>query len=239
MRACEELKTKNVPHIHDVYSFNKSKWLVAERFKLLACKNLKVGSSNIARIMYTLDHLSEQTDPSMIDENEKKHAAILGKADKTIENWEKRYTYYTKFLFIREPIERLISAYRDHRPREFFKSNPKGNFKDYLEWLLTIPDSTINPHVLSFTRMCNPCGVKYDFIGLMDSYETDMKKILESVGADRYLSVPHRNQTGYTQNKSNEVLQSYLQKLPKALIGRIYEKYYWDYFLFGFPKPNF
>ena len=186
--------------------------------------------------MYTLDHLSEQIDPSKINKNEATQKAHLKNED----SLEIRYTNYTKFLFVREPLERLLSAYRDERPREFFKPGKrKVNFKTFLERVITVPDNETNPHHISFTRMCNPCGIKYDFIGLMDSYETDIRNILESVGADRYVSVPHRNQTGYMQNKSDEVVQAYLKELPKALIKRVYEKYYWDYFLFGFSKPNF
>ena len=223
----------------DAYKFNKSKWLVGERFKILACKNLKVGSRNIARTIYTLDHLSEQTDPSEIGDEESKHASILHKINKTNDNWEKRFKNYTKFMFVRDPIERLLSAYRDRRPEDFFKSNKKGTFEVFLEWLLKLSDNELNPHVVSFTRMCNPCGIKYDFIGLMDNYEEDMSVFLESIGAAKYVSVPDRNQTGFMKNKSAEVLQAYLQQLPKDLIKRIYEKYYWDYFLFGFSKPKF
>ena len=66
----------------------------------------------------------------------------------------------------------------------------------------------------------------------MDRYEEDMRLILESIGADRYVSVPHRNQTGYEEKKSDEVLNAYLQKLPKDLIKRIYEKVLFGLFSF-------
>ena len=132
---------------------------------MLACKNLKVGSQSIARTMYTLEHLSELTDPSEIGVEDVKHIAILNTINITADDWEKRYKNYTKFMFIRDPIERLLSAYRDHRPREFFKSNKDGKFEDFLEWLLKLPDNELNPHVVSFTKICNPCSIKYDFIG--------------------------------------------------------------------------
>ena len=66
-----------------------------------------------------------------------------------------------------------------------------------------------------------------------------MKTILKSVGAAEHVTLPQRNQTGYGQNKSDEVLQAHLKDVPKSLIRKIYEKYYWDYFLFGFAKPDF
>ena len=238
LHACEEMKRKNFTKFPDTLSFSKSEWLISERFKLIACKVFKVGSTNIARVLYTLDHLSEQTDSNKVSKGRARSTAILEKENKTEENLEILFKSYKKFMFVRDPLERLLSAYRDHRPPGWFK--PNGiTFKDYLEQLVTVPDRKMNFHMVSFTRMCNPCRLKYDFIGLTDSYEKDMGNILKSVGADKYVILPHRNQTGYGQNKSDEVLQAHLKDVPKSVIRKIYEKYYWDYFLFGFAKPDF
>ena len=86
--------------------------------------------------------------------------------------------------------------------------------------------------------MCQPCSIKYAFIGLVDSYGEDMRRILDYVNATKYVTLPERNQTGYMTEKSSEVLQLYLKDIPTSLIKRFYENYYWDYFLFGFTKSN-
>ena len=41
------------------------------------------------------------------------------------------------------------------------------------------------------------------------------------------------------KSKSRETLQTYLKDLPKSLVKKIFEKYYWDYFPFDFTKPDF
>ena len=233
------MKRDNFTQYEDIKRFNKTDWLISYRFKLIACKNFKVGSTNIARVLYTLDNVpgQRQGDTNNIKKGRARHEAML--ENKTQENLDMLLNSYTKFMFIRDPLERLLSAYRDERPREWYKTKPnKISFKIFLEKLLPIPDSEMDSHMVSFTRMCNPCTVKYNFIGSMDNYETDMENLLKSVGANKYVLLPHRNQTGYSERKTNDVLQHYLKDVPKSLIQKVFEKYYWDYFLFGFPKPD-
>ena len=231
------MKRDNFTQYEDTKRITKTDWLISDRFKLIACKNFKVGSTNIARVLYTLDHLSGQHDANRIKGGRARHMAKL--ENKTLDKLNTLLNSYTKFMFIRDPLERLLSAYRDNRPNGWFRDKQnKMRFRSFLEKLITIPDSEVNPHIVSFTRNCNPCRVKYDYIGSMDNYETDMGNILKSVGAKQYVILPHRNQTGYAQKETDDVLQLYLKDVPKYLIQKVYEKYYWDYFLFGFPKPD-
>ena len=154
------------------------------------------------------------------------------------ERFETEFKSYKKIMFVRDPLERLLSGYRAKLPHGWFKSN-EITFKDYLEKVEAIPDKLIDKHVVSFIRMCSPCKIKYDFIGFVDSYDEDMRTILNSVDAAKHLTLPERNQTGYSKSKSSEALQTYLKDVPKSLVRKIYGKYYWDYFLFGFTKPDF
>ena len=232
------MKANNFTQFQDTLSLSDGIWLISERFKLIACKVFKVGSTNIARVLYTLDHMSENTDSNKVKKGRARHNALMEKINNTEENFETQFNSYKKFMFVRDPLERLLSAYRDNRPSPWFK--PYGmTFKDYLEKILTIPDSEIDLHMVSFTRMCNPCRIEYDFIGLMDNYEGDMRKILKSVGADKLVTLPHRNQTGYRHNETNTVFQAHIKDVPKSIVKKIYQKYFWDYFLFGFAKLDF
>ena len=241
IHACEEMKKKNFTEFQDTKSIYQTHWLISQQYKLIACKNHKVGSTNIARVLYTLDHLSQQNDSNRIATDRARQIVDIGNGEKKRGNFDHFLKSSKKFVFVRDPVARLLSAYRSHRPSTLFanKSNIEISFKDYLKWSLAIPDKKANPHVVSFTRMCNPCRVNYDFIGLMDNYGADMMKILRSVGADEYVILPQQNRTGYGKNHTDQILKSYLKDIPKTIIQKVYEKYYWDYFLFGFPKPDF
>ena len=69
--------------------------------------------------------------------------------------------------------------------------------------------------MVTFTRICSPCQIRYEFIGLMCSFEEDMTEILKSVGADKIVSLPQRNQTGYEHNETNVILQDHVKEVTK------------------------
>ena len=217
---------------------NRGRWIISKDFKLIACKVLKAGSTNVGRTLFTLDHLKTSTDANKLDRQTGILGAEIYRKFQNAASFERHFKSYTKFLFVREPIERLLSAYRAHLPHSMFNKN-NYTFRTFLEEVAATPDNKSNPHVVSISRMCNPCKLKLDFIGSTDNYNEDMKTILQSVGAAKFITLPERNQTGYSKRQSSEALQKYLEDIPKSLLRTIYEKFYWDYFLFGFKKPVF
>ena len=240
LKACAEIKANNITTDFQKKGFlTEGKWIVSRDFKLVNCVVHKAGSTNIGRILYVIDHLDEYDDTNQLS----RHLAWKGpKFDKkyeSVESFEDDFKSYKKFMFVRDPIERLLSAYRAHLPNHVFRSNYNMSFETFLQIVAEIPDQQIEAHLASLSRMCSPCRMTFDFIGSTDSFGEDMNEILESVGADEYIKLPERNQTGYPHRKSSEVLDEYLKDIPKPLVKRIYEKFYWDYFLFGFTKPNF
>ena len=199
---------------------------------------LKAGTTNIGRTLYTLDHLDEYTDANKVN----KHVSIGSRYRKMYEDeasFEADFKSYTKFMFVREPIERLLSAYKSRNPGSMFKHRNYTfqSFQSFLEKIAATPHGKTNRHHYSYFRMCS--RINFDFIGSVDSVNEDMNTILQPVGADKYITLPKRNQTGYSPQKTSETLQKYLKDIPKSLIKKLYEKYYWDYFLFGFAKPDF
>ena len=234
LHGCEIIMKGNETKMHQPGRLNT--WVKSDRFKLIACKVHKAGSTNIARILYTLDHLSEINNTNKISKGKARNNAVY-RHKETVESFQMNYKSYKKFMFVRDPLERLLSAYRAKLPRGMFKTD-NLTFAKFLDNVLTKPDETINIHLVSFIRMCKPCSIMYDFIGTVDNFDDDMRRILKSVNAAN-ITIPERNQTGYNTEKSSEVLQAFLKDVPKSLVRRIYERYYWDYFLFGFAKPDF
>ena len=136
-------------------------------------------------------------------------------------------------------MERVLSAYRDHRPAQWFGPGGGLSFKEFLEIVVSYPANEIgNLHVAPYYRQCNPCGMKYDYIGMVENFENDMRVILDSVGAEKNI-VPQRNQTYHKERTKSEIVKTYIKDVPKSLMKKLYVKYYWDYFIFGFPKPEF
>ncbi|XP_064078561.1 carbohydrate sulfotransferase 11-like [Macrobrachium nipponense] len=129
---------------------------------------------------------------------------------------------YKKFMFVRHPFDRVLSAYKDkleHEDKEssynFHKEigakilkkyrrpgfNNTGNdvtFSEFIRFISEPGRGTFeqrNEHWLSVHEICNPCAVKYDFIGKYESLKEDAHYVLEWLGASELIDefpVPDR-----------------------------------------------
>lgn len=115
---------------------------------------------------------------------------------------------YFKFVFVREPFERLLSAYLDKflRGEPAFHHNygkriitlyrPGGNpedknvkFDEYLNYVLHIGDGYWNEHWQTYNNLCQPCGISYDFIGHFENLEEEAHYALEISGVTKKANV--------------------------------------------------
>ena len=102
--------------------------------------------------MYALDHLEEKKDSNKIQKGTARHNSALEKKYYNTESFKTEFKSYVKFMFVRDLLERLMSAYR----HKMFESNAIISFAEFLEKVMTIPDEFINKHLVSFTRLCSP-----------------------------------------------------------------------------------
>lgn len=114
---------------------------------------------------------------------------------------------YTKFLFVRHPFERLLSAYRNklerrHDSSRYFQSRfgrrivrryranatarslRDGDDVTFAEFAAFVADTRLtvfNEHWAPIDRLCRPCAVNYDFIGKHESLFQDSDYLLKHV----------------------------------------------------------
>ena len=143
---------------------------------------------------------------------------------------------YYKFMFIRHPLERLLSAYMDkftqynkytrhfqhkyarkiiwrYRRKPSNESLLKGHDLKFTEFVKYIVDlgrnrESFNPHWEPYHDLCHPCRFKYNFIGKMETMRTDTRFILQRL----------------TNSSSCQPLPSYLKQSPKT--RQIMSQYY-------------
>ena len=165
----------------------------------------------------------------------------------TEEETSKRLKTYFKFMFVREPLQRMLSAYKDKfihehsysvairneivkaiRPEDY---DPKGrNFVSFLEFIQYYSDNkTRDHHWRQYEKICHPCVIDYDFIGHFETLEEDGPLLLKMAGLDQRTKFPpiHKS-TG-----SSEVLRHYSQ-VPTQIISRLGELYRSDFEMFGY-----
>ena len=163
----------------------------------------------------------------------------------TEEERSKRLTTFFKFVFVRELLQRLLSAYKDRlikhssttaeerqeivqalRPQDF--EPERKNFVRFQEFIQYFSDNkTRNAHWQQYEKLCHPCVINYDFIGHLETLEEDASFLLKMAGVKGNF-LPIHNSTG-----PSEVLQYYSQ-VPTDYITRIGEQYRSDFEMFDY-----
>ncbi|KAK8400898.1 hypothetical protein O3P69_002575 [Scylla paramamosain] len=171
---------------------------------------------------------------------------------------------FKKILFTRNPLERVVSAYRDKLETEDVESSydfhkhigrevermARGKvtsgghdvtFKEFVEFLVTPMNGTTwtegqrNEHWRPTVDLCAPCLIQYDAIGRYENLEKEGREALEWMGAGKYADdFPPPASNAHT---SRQTALDYLRRLPVTHRLNFYKTFLLDYLLFGYQIP--
>jgi len=165
---------------------------------------------------------------------------IPGSADhRTIKKWQQKlgkklFNSYFKFVFVRNPWDRLVSIY--HRRLSFLLTDSKykkvdghlnlNSFDEFIKacnpnkvWHLEKGPSSQSHYILN--RAGN---IGVDFIGRLENYEEDWQKVCEKLNVGN-ISLPHLNKSLH---------EEYWKYYNKKLIKIVAEKFEKDIKLFNY-----
>ncbi|XP_030628776.1 carbohydrate sulfotransferase 14 [Chanos chanos] len=251
---------KNMPH--SVWSLSPLQRktllqhiLVNDEHRFLYCYVPKVACSNWKRVLKVLSGALANVDVKVKMDH---RADLVFLSDFPPEEIRYRLQHYFKFLFVREPMARLLSAYRNKFGEieayqrkygvEIIRRYRKGHAKDvasagddvtfteFVRYLLDEDPERMNEHWMPIYNLCQPCAIGYDFIGSYERLESDAAYVLERVGAPPHVRFPER-QTWY-KPVTKETLHYYLCSVPQKLLRELLPKYILDFSLFSYPLPN-
>ena len=224
-----------------------SRFIVIEKLKVVFCFIPKVSCTNWKRVLYSAENEGEH----MAFNTHRRDQFSWLKDYNVAERKEILKNYY-KAMFVREPFERLASAYRDKVNRVWFKRFvvPNKNNEELKEEA-AVPFSTFIKSVLStnatklrgrgyiedqhwrsYEQIC-PCEVDYDFIGHFENLAEEAPQLLKIIGVDDYVTFPE-----YHPSKTKSHVSDYYSQLTKDEIfqlGRLFEL---DFKLFGYDFPG-
>lgn len=229
--------------------------LVNEKYRFLYCYVPKVACSNWKRVLKVLSGALTDVHVKMKMDH---RADLLFLSDFSPEEIRYRLSHYFKFMFVREPMARLLSAYRNkfgeikayqqkygaeiiRRYRKGHAKNAKVagddvTFAEFVHYLLDEDSEHMNEHWMPIYNLCQPCAVQYNFIGSYEKLESDAAYVLERIGAPQHVQFPERQ--AWYKPVTKETLHYYLCAVPQKFLQELLPKYILDFSLFGYPLPN-
>ncbi|XP_062513167.1 carbohydrate sulfotransferase 8-like [Corticium candelabrum] len=238
--------------------------VVDDEHRLIWCPVRKSGTRSWRSIMLILAgwflDVKEALDHAM--HHDFQYLTRLSKKYHSKADIEWRLKNYTKFMSYREPLQRVVSDYRQIRlhktagqkkvckwvvqynkrfNRGKNKRDDRNNisFPHFVNYITRFYGNKVkyldlNIHWRPINLICHPCHIDYDFLVDMDStgLAEESDYLLRSVGAPSWLHLPHDNRSG------NETKYSFLAQLSTAQFQRLRDQYDDDYEIFGYQRLN-
>ncbi|XP_066277442.1 carbohydrate sulfotransferase 9-like [Branchiostoma lanceolatum] len=228
--------------------------IVVDRIKTIYCYIPKTGCTTTKFAMYNLQHgTNESNADHQLGWIHKQHFKLLSSYSNR--DADMRLATYNKLMVVRDPLERLASAWLDkfiNNPRRFsyikrfqqktvFKSGfrnrrPAGRtsngvppipFRDFIRSI--IDKIYLDVHWEPFFSLCAPCQVEYDFIAHTDTLVEDLRLFFHKIGVvGKDGILPRQHPTRAKTGFGNT-----FREVPTEDIRRIGEIYKPDFDMFG------
>ncbi|CAH2312047.1 carbohydrate sulfotransferase 13 [Pelobates cultripes] len=237
--------------------------LVDDTHGLLYCYVPKVACTNWKRVMMILTGQSKYKDPAQIPANEAHISTNLRSLSEfTTSEINYRLRNYLKFIFVREPFERLVSAYRNkftrtyntafhkrygtkiverHRRNPSLEALERGDdvtFEEFVYYLvdpMTQKEEPFNEHWERVHSLCHPCIVHYDVVGKYETLEEDAQYVLQLIGVGDSIKFPSSKSPRTTGGMAAE----FFKGVNRFYQRRLFNLYKMDFLLFNYSIPNY
>ncbi|CAG9133488.1 unnamed protein product [Plutella xylostella] len=238
--------------------------LVSEKHKLLYCYVPKVACTNWKRTLMILEGKWNTTDVLSIPAN-LSHSMGMFRNLSSVPPEQRDYMLenYHKMIIVRNPFERLLSAYRNklegdsisakyfqdrvgRRIIKAFRPNPSNeslefgddvSFEEFAQFLAGAPaelaDVARNEHWQPVASLCHPCRVNYTLVGKYETLVDDALLALHTINAS-HIQFPRLARTSGTADK----LRNYYSLLQLPLIRKLYKLYKDDFRIFNYDLKN-
>ncbi|XP_066468902.1 carbohydrate sulfotransferase 9-like [Tiliqua scincoides] len=225
---------------------------VVKSHRLIYCEVPKVGCSNWKRIILLL-MLNLSRDASEVDGNIVHRSNHLKKLSSyPLEQQAELLNSYTKVMFTRHPLERLVSAYRDkllhsepyysgtvaNEIRHLFRRNKtsteKVTFQEFVSFVVSRQNKYTDIHWKPQFALCDPCNIHYDILGKYETLEQDAERVLRQIGAPGGLHYPNIKTHSSEKRTNSNITWTYLRKLNRGQMQKLKERYQMDFSLFNY-----
>lgn len=233
-----------------------SNFIVLEKYKLVYCTVPKVACTVWKRILANLEGYNITQG---VHKKTKGKLKIL--SNYTTEDRSKILKTYKNFMFVREPFERLLSAYKDcfwgkfkrrqkswkHYRKEIRKLLAKHSgldidvnvdnttFEQFATYLVLRwrEGGLFQDHWREQYKLCHPCQVQFDYVGHYETLQDDAQFVLRKTKLDDRVSFP-----AWQPTNTSALMKNYYSTLSLLRIRQLWNIYKKDFELFGYTYPG-
>ncbi|XP_070540084.1 carbohydrate sulfotransferase 11-like [Ptychodera flava] len=256
-KACN--KMKNSKYYHKPNLFHKYGLIYDSKHQLLYCPVPKTGATSWKRVFLVLRGTYRTTEGlhHSLVQHEYRYPTLNSVEAK---RRTKMYSSYTKIIFARHPLQRILSAYRNklERANGSFKrygtsivaryrhnaSNIPATgryvaptFHEFVKYLLDPTNQAhLNRHWGFMHQMCAVCETYYDFIGHFENLQEEANYIIHKTAGNEF-SYPGYS-THVTNSSHTDIYMNYFSEIPDHDIVQLYNKFKMDFEVFGYSFPH-
>ena len=145
---------------------------------------------------------------------------------------------YFKFMAVRHPFDRLVSAWRDKKMDAQVKNDATPDqLEKFASFLQSVANGETQQHWKPMAATCNPCVMQYDSILRLERTDEEFPLILSKLTDPR-----GKPNTMPTANKISQVrpskklrgLTSFYKNISHDVIRKLLDIYRQDFRLFGY-----
>ncbi|NXO25869.1 CHST9 sulfotransferase, partial [Cisticola juncidis] len=225
---------------------------VEHKHKFIYCEVPKVGCSNWKRTIFLLQS-DLNSEASEIEHDNIHHTSLIKRLASYPPALQQEFlSKYTKVMFTRHPLERLVSAYRDKllhsepfysttvadQIKAMFRKNKtspeKVSFQEFVNFIIAKQPHALDIHWKPMFLLCDPCNIHYDIMGKYETLGLDSGQVLKIIGAPEHLQYPSLKRYGSESRTNGYITLEYLRQLTSEQIEKIKKLYEMDFFLFNY-----
>jgi hypothetical protein len=135
-------------------------------------------------------------------------------------------------------FERIYGRYIIRKFRTNISQNKRISFKEFINYILDGKAEVMNTHWQMYDDLCKPCLVGYDFIGYLEDIGQDSNDVLKILGLSNRVAFPVNISSKY-DIPSSVLTRNYFSKLPRSYKERLYDRYRYDFEMFGYSNPKY